>query len=88
MRGMKATHPSVAQILGDEIGHARRNGVVLCAHLSDDTVQRLQARRVARENSTYDDVTVDLATVEEAELVLEEARRRIDDLTPMASVRV
>jgi hypothetical protein len=48
MRGMRATHPDVAAILGAAIGHARQNGCVRCAHLSDDTVQRIQAARVAR----------------------------------------
>src|SRR4051794_6047969 len=36
MRGMKALHPDVAAIMGAEIGYARRHGVVLCAHISDD----------------------------------------------------
>lgn len=77
MRGMKPTHPQVAAILGAEIGHARQNGCVRCAHLSDDTVQRLQAARVARMASPDDDVTVVVGTVREAERVLEEARREL-----------
>jgi hypothetical protein len=79
MRGMKPLHPPVAQILGDAIGYGRRNGAVLCAHISDHTVQRLQAARLARENSPTDDVTVDVSSVEEAERVLDEARSRLDD---------
>ncbi len=77
MRGMKPTHPDVAAILGAEIGYARQNGCVRCAHLSDDTVQRLQAARVARMSSPGDDVTVVVGTVQEAERVLEEARREL-----------
>lgn len=79
MRGMKTVHPSIAAILGAEIGHARQNGVVLCAHLSDDTVQRLQAKRVARANVEGDDVTVDVASVEEAHRVIDEARARLEE---------
>ena len=78
MRGMKTVHPSIAAILGAEIGHARQNGVVLCAHLSDDTVQRLQAKRVARMNVEGDDVTVDVSSVEEAHRVIDEARDRLE----------
>jgi hypothetical protein len=88
MRGMKASHPSVAAIMGAEIGHARRNGVVLCAHISDDTVLRFQAARVVRENVVGDDVTVDVVSLEEARRVVEEARSRIDDATPLASIRL
>lgn len=87
MRGMKPTSPQVAQIMGAEIGHARKNGVVLCAHISDDTVQRLQAARIGRQNSDGDDVTVDVVSLSEAYLVCAEARNRIDDATPIASIR-
>src|SRR5690242_651644 len=61
MRGMKAAHPDVAKLMGAEIGHARQHGAVRCAHVSDDTVQRLQVARVARQHSPGDDVTVDVA---------------------------
>src|SRR5262245_9938524 len=77
MRGMKATHPDVAALLGAEIGYARSHGCVRCAHVSDDTVQRLQAARVARQHSPGDDVTVEVGSSEEAESVLEEARREL-----------
>jgi len=75
MRGMRSTYPEIAEILGAAIGESRRMGVVGCAHVSDDTMQRLQALRVARQNSPYDDVTVDAASLEEAERILEEMRR-------------
>lgn len=87
MRGLKTMRRPVAEALGDAIGYARDRGVVLCAHLSDETVQRLQAKRVARENSTGDDVTVNVASIEEAERACEEALARIDDRHPVASVR-
>ena len=88
MRGMKTVHPSIANIMGVEIGYARDNGVVLCAHLSDDTVQRLQARRVARQNSLTDNVTVDVNSIHEARKVVEEARGRIDDNSSSRSIRL
>jgi hypothetical protein len=87
MRGMKTVHPSIANIMGAEIGYARDHGVVLCAHLSDDTVQRLQARRVARQNSPTDNVTVDVSSIQEARKVVEEARERIDDSSSARSIR-
>lgn len=77
MRGMKPTHPKVAAILGEVIAYGRRNGCVRCAHLSDDTVQRLQAARVARMATPDDDVTVVVNSIEEGEQVLEEARREL-----------
>ena len=87
MRGMKATRPSVAEILGEEIGYARKRGVVLCAHLSDDTVQRCQVARVARQYSPRDDVTVDVSSFEEAERVCDEVRDRLAPNGPQGSVR-
>lgn len=88
MRGMKTVHPSIAKIMGAEIAYARDNGVVLCAHVSDDTVQRLQARRVARQNSLADNVTVDVNSIHEARKVVEEARNRIDDDASARSIRL
>lgn len=78
MRGMRALSVKVAEIMGQEIGHARRHGVVLCAHISDDTVQRLQAARLARQNAAQDDLTVDCATLEEAERVCDDVRAQLD----------
>ena len=88
MRGMKTVHPSIANIMGVEIGYAREHGVVLCAHLSDDTVQRLQARRVARQNSPDDNVTVDVSSIQEARKVVDEAKGRIDDASSARSIRL
>jgi hypothetical protein len=86
MRGMKAARPLVAELMGIEIGYARQHGVVLCAHLSDDTVQRLQANRLARQNAGGDDVTIDVASLEEAYELAREARARIDDGAALASI--
>ncbi|HEX3772297.1 MAG TPA: hypothetical protein VHV30_15580 [Polyangiaceae bacterium] len=87
MRGMKTARPKVAEILGAAIGHARAHGVALCAHLSDDTVQRLQVARVARSNSPHDDVTVDVSSLEEAHRVCDEVRDRLNPSGVQASVR-
>src|SRR5262249_42283196 len=84
MRGMKPTHPDVAAIMGQAIAYSRSHGCVRCAHLSDDTVQRIQAVRVARLASPGDDVTVIVGTVVEAERVLEEARREIAANRPVS----
>jgi hypothetical protein len=84
MRGMKPTHPDVAAIMGKEIAYARLHGAVRCAHLSDDVVQRMQAARVARQASPEDDVTVCASTLEEAERVLNEARRDLLENRPVS----
>ncbi len=76
MRGMVPAQPEVAQMLGSAIGYARSRGVKLCAHVSDDTVQRLQAARLARQNAVGDGVTVECVSPEEAERVLRERRDR------------
>jgi hypothetical protein len=74
MRGMHIASLDVAKLLGEAIGEARKIGVACCAHLSSSTVQKLQAARLARENSPDDDVTVNVVSPEEAHKVLEEAR--------------
>jgi len=74
MRGLKTCTPPVANVLMDVIGYARRRGVAACAHLSDDTVTRLQMLRLARQVSEKDDVTIDVVSLEEAESVLSERR--------------
>jgi hypothetical protein len=74
MRGMRPAGADVAASLGNAIGTARKRGVFCCAHISDSTVQRLQARRVARENTDGDDVTVDVVSEAEAHRVLAEKR--------------
>jgi hypothetical protein len=70
MRGMKTLRLAVANIMSAEIRHARENGASLFAQLSDDTVQRLQLRRVVRQSADGVDITVDVLSYEEAERVL------------------
>jgi hypothetical protein len=76
-RGMNPTSAEVATILGEVIEYSRAAGVVCCAHLSDDTVTQLQTARLGRASSPYSDVTFDVASREEAERLLEEARGRL-----------
>lgn len=87
MRGMKTMHPSVARLMGEEIAHARRNGVVLCAHISDDTVQRLQAARIARQSSPADDVTIDVDSLEEAYRVVDASAKYLLDPNLQGPIR-
>ena len=87
MRGMKPMQPALAERFGTMIAATRRDGVVLCAHVSDHTVQRLQLQRVARENSPMDDITIDVASLEEAHRVLHEARSWLDDPRYSGSLR-
>lgn len=74
MRGTAPIAPDAAAILGEVIAYSRQNGVCCCAHLSDDTVQKLQAARLGRMCSEHDDLTIHVVSVEEAERVLSEAR--------------
>lgn len=77
MRGMKPTNETAAEIMREAIAYARARGVACCAHLSDSTISRLQTRRLAREASEHDDVTVDVVSLEEADAVLDEAREKL-----------
>jgi hypothetical protein len=77
LRGMNPTSPDVAAILGEAIEYSRAAGVVCCAHLSDDTITQLQAARLGRKSSPHSDVTVDVASREEAERLLEEVRGQL-----------
>jgi hypothetical protein len=74
MRGLKALPPESTAIFGEAIGYARPRGVALCAHLSDSTIQRLQAARLAHQAAPGDDVTVDCVSLEAAENQLGRAR--------------
>lgn len=76
-RGMTPTSPEVAAILGEAIDWSRAAGVVCCAHLSDDTITQLQTARLGRKSSPNSDVTVDVASREEGERLLDEVRARL-----------
>ena len=83
MRGLTPNLPEVGHILGEAIGYARSRGVALCVHLSDDTVQRLQVARMARQAAPNDDRTIDVSSLEEAEKVLVERRRVLASERPV-----
>ncbi len=87
MRGMKTVHPSVARHMGEAIGYWRERGCVLCVHVSDDTVQRLQARRLAREYSPTDDLTVEASSIEEARAVAKSYEKYLADPRYHSSIR-
>lgn len=74
MRGLVPMSPECAALMGETIEYQRRRGVVLCAHLSDSSIIRLQAKRLAREAWSDDRMTIDVVSLEEAEKVLSEHR--------------
>jgi hypothetical protein len=82
MRGMLPCAPRVAEIMMEAIGYARQRGVACCAHISDLTVTRLQAARLARQASEGDDVTIECVSLEEAGQVLRERRLELMTAAP------
>lgn len=74
MRGLRPLAPEAAAVMGEFIAWGRQNGVVVCAHLSDSGIVRLQAGRIAREISPNDDKTVEVVSEEEAWKLFEERR--------------
>ncbi|MFY2558714.1 hypothetical protein ACN469_13890 [Corallococcus terminator] len=76
MRGLKALEPESATIFGEVVAYGRQRGCLMCAHVSDSTIARLQTTRVAFEAAPNDDITVDCVSLEEAERQLTKARTR------------
>ena len=72
MRGLTPLSPEGARIFGEIIKYSRARGCLACVHLSDSSIARLQAARLAREASPYDDITVNVVSIEEAQRVVEE----------------
>ena len=77
MRGLKPSSPDVAGAMGEAIAYARQHGVVHCAHLSDSSTVMLQAARLVREVVPGDPGITNVVSLEEAELVLDEVRRKL-----------
>ena len=77
MRGIATLSPEGAAIFSEVIRYGRSRGTVCCVHLSDSSVARLQANRLAREVSPYDDITVNVVSIEEAERVIEEKLEKL-----------
>lgn len=77
MRGLKTMPQDVSRLFHEMIAYDRANGAYKCAHLSDSTVQALQMRRITREISPDDSITVNVVSQLEAEKVLQEALNEI-----------
>jgi hypothetical protein len=77
MRGMSPLREELGQMLGATIAYSRAHGVALCAHLSDDTIQRLQLARLVRLNAPHDEGTIDVVSLDEAERVVKEAHEAL-----------
>jgi hypothetical protein len=77
MRGLKPSTPEVAGVMGQAIGYTRQHGVVHCAHLTDSSTVMLQAARLVREVVPGDPAITNVLSLEEAELVLDEVRRKL-----------
>ena len=72
MRGMTPLSQEGTAILGEMIKYGREHGTICCVHLSDSSIARLQTNRLAREASPYDDITVNVVSMEEADRVIQE----------------
>jgi hypothetical protein len=72
LRGFVPAFSDVAAAMGEGIKHCRANGIKCCAHLSDNSVTRLQAARLARAATVGDDITVDVVSEAEGERLLAE----------------
>ncbi len=87
MCGMKTVHPSIARHMGEAIGYQRTHGCVLCVHVSDDTVQRLQAAHLARQYSRNDDVTIEADSIAQARSIARSYEKYLDDPKYRGSIR-
>ena len=85
MRGVGVLAPETAAVVGEVIEYTRRRGVCRCVHLSDSSIMRLQARRLAREASGNDSITIDVVSTDEAERLLEEDRRKLPPTPPVTA---
>ena len=82
MRGMATLSPEGQRIFAEIIRYGRSHGTICCVHLSDSSIHRLQANRLAREASPYDDITVNVVSLEEAERVIEEKQAKLRPSAP------
>jgi len=77
MRGLRTLEPESAAIFGEVVMYGRQKGCLMCAHVSDSTISRLQTARVASQASPDDDITVDCVSLEEAHAQLAKTRARL-----------
>lgn len=77
MRGLKTLEPESASLFGETVAYGRQRGCLMCAHVSDSTISRLQTARVASEAAPNDPITVDCVSLEEAHTQLAKTRARL-----------
>jgi ABC-type transporter Mla MlaB component len=75
LRGMSTMSPEAAAAFGEVIRYGREHGTALCVHMSDSSIARLQANRLAREVTPEDTGTVNVVSIEEARRVIDERYR-------------
>nr|QLH55531.1 hypothetical protein [Myxococcus sp.] len=85
MRGLRTLEPESAAIFGEVVAYGRQMGCVMCAHVSDSTIARLQTARVASAAAADNDITLDCVSLEEAHAQLAKARSRYFLGTPQES---
>ncbi|MFP2904468.1 hypothetical protein ACLESD_05310 [Pyxidicoccus sp. 3LFB2] len=76
MRGLRTLEPESAALFGEVVAYGRARGCLMCAHVSDSTISRLQTARVASEAAPNDPITVDCISLDEAHTQLAKARAR------------
>ena len=76
MRGLRTLEPESANLFGEVVAYGRARGCLMCAHVSDSTISRLQTARVASEAAPNDPITVDCVSLDEAQVQLAKARAR------------
>jgi hypothetical protein len=72
MRDLQPLAPEAADMLGRGIEMGRKNGIAVCAHLSNSGIIRLQANRVSREAAAGDASVFDVVSLEEAWRLIDE----------------
>jgi hypothetical protein len=78
IRGMGAMSQESGKIFSDIIRYGREHGTICCVHLSDTSISKLQASRLAREVNPSDDCTVNVVSIDEAEKVIQEKQSEMD----------
>jgi hypothetical protein len=82
MRGLPPLTEDKAMIFGEIIKYGRARGTACCVHLSDSSIARLQQSRLAREASPYDDITVNVVSLDEADKVINEKQASMNKKKP------
>jgi hypothetical protein len=77
LRGMAPLSQQAGAMMGEFIKYGRTHGTICCVHLSDSSISRLQAARLAREASPYDDITINVVSIEEADRVVQEKQAEL-----------